>query len=434
MGSWPFVPACSVRPAIAKARTSRAASARRHVARRCPSANLAHAHHGIPVSPPFPSHKVRWTTGGNASRHGRVTVSAVRACVALCAWPQDRCRAQCDAYSRQSEPSTRVAARTGRPQRPLVRAPAAPAVFRDAVSVCVVRHASLSRESAAASILLAPPSVHLNPTLSLALPWANARATVPSSAAALRSRHATDAVSFPARRCDRVGPRRDACACPSLRASSAAIVGWPADRVAAGSADAREGGLQWSERRARASRQHNACSVCRARRRGGRAMNQATRQRARAGTCDRSCVGARSLRARRGQARPTTVWREGPQDAGLGVRKGAVAAGAKRRRTRSKGRVLEAERWPPEQARRAAAGRTGTAGKKQRRHQEDSQGVGRCRRTAHFEGDWAGSHKKKRWRRAGKRPTNAAPRHCTRRKAGGHAAKRAADTSAGLLG
>ncbi|KAH8612317.1 hypothetical protein ERJ75_000902100 [Trypanosoma vivax] len=50
----------------------------------------------------------------------------------------------------------------------------------------------------------------------------------------------------------------------------------------------------------------------------------------------RSCVGARSLRAHRGQARPTTVWREGPQDAGLGVRKGAVAAGGKRRRTRSK--------------------------------------------------------------------------------------------------
>ncbi|KAH8612311.1 hypothetical protein ERJ75_000903500 [Trypanosoma vivax] len=252
MGPWLFPPACPVRPAIAKARTSRAASALRHVARRCPSAKLAHAHHAIPVPPPFPPHKVRRTTGGNASRHGRATASAVRACVASCAWPQDRCRAQCDAASRQSEPATRVAARTGRPQRSPVRAPAAPGVIRDAVSACVVRHASLCCESAAASILLAPPSGHLNPPLSLALPWANARATVPRRRrAALRSRHATDAVSSPARCCDRVGPRRDACACPSLRASSAAIVGWTAHRVAAGSADAREGERQWSERRAK---------------------------------------------------------------------------------------------------------------------------------------------------------------------------------------
>ncbi|KAH8614809.1 hypothetical protein ERJ75_000646800 [Trypanosoma vivax] len=338
MGSWLFPPACSVRPAIAKARTSRVASARRHVARRCPSAKLAHAHHAIPVPPPFPPHKVRRTTGGNASRHGRATVSAFRACVASCAWPQDRCRAQCDAASRQSEPATRVAARTGRPQRSLLRAPACPAVFRDAVSVCVVRHASLCCESAAASILLAPPSGHLNPPLSLALPWANARATVPRQRrAALRSRHANDAVSSPARRCDRVGPRRHACACPSLRASSAAIVGWPAHRVAAGSADAREGGRQWSERRAKGEPttqrlQRVPCTPARWTRhetklRGrGRALAPATR----------SCVGARSLRAHRGQARPSTVWREGAQDAGLGVRKGAVAAGGKRRRTRSK--------------------------------------------------------------------------------------------------
>ncbi|KAH8612344.1 hypothetical protein ERJ75_000899700 [Trypanosoma vivax] len=224
------------------------------------------------------------------------------------------------------------------PQRSLVRAPAAPGVFRDAVSVCVVRHASLCCESAAASILLAPPSGHLNPPLSLALPWANARATVPRQRrAALRSRHANDAVSSPARRCDRVGPRRHACACPSLRASSAAIVGWPAHRVAAGSADAREGERQWSERRAKGEPttqrlQRVPCTPARwtrheTKRRGrGRALAPATR----------SCVGARSLRAHRGQARPTTVWREGPQDAGLGVRKGAVAAGGKRRRTRSK--------------------------------------------------------------------------------------------------
>ncbi|KAH8614417.1 hypothetical protein ERJ75_000689400 [Trypanosoma vivax] len=433
MGAWPFVPACSVRPAIAKARTSRVASARRHVARRCPSAKLAHAHHGIPVSPPFPPHKVRRTTGGNASRHGRVTVSAVRACVASCAWPQDRCRAQCDASSRQSEPATRVAARTGRPQRPLVRAPPAPAVFRDAVSVCVVRHASLCCESAAASILLAPPSVHLNPTLSLALPWANARATVPRQRrAALRSRHANDAVSSPARRCDRVGPRRDACACPSLRASSAAIVGWPAHRVAAGSADAREGGLQWSERRAKGEPttqrlQRVPCTPARwtrheTKRRGrGRALAPATR----------SCVVARSLRARRGQPRYGERDHRTPASACEKALWQLAQSVAERV---AKGRVLEAERWPPEQARRAAAGRTGTAGKQRSGHQEDSQGVGRCRRTAHCEGDWAGSHTKKRWRRAGKRPTNAAPRHCTRRKAGGTAAARAADTSAGLLG
>ncbi|KAH8614410.1 hypothetical protein ERJ75_000689900 [Trypanosoma vivax] len=273
MGSWPFVPACSVRPAIAKACTSRAASARRHGARRCPSANLAHAHHGIPVSPPFPSHKVRWTTGGNASRHGRVTVSAVRACVALCAWPQDRCRAQCDAASRQSEPSTRVAARTGRPQRPLVRAPPAPAVFRDAVSVCVVRHASLSCESAAASILLAPPSGHLNPTLSLALPWANARATVPRQRrAALRSRHATDAVSSP--RGAVTGSAPAAMRVPAQACGPAAQPSSAGPQIAWRRAPQMHGREDCSGRSGvrRASRQHNACSVCRARRRGGRAM------------------------------------------------------------------------------------------------------------------------------------------------------------------
>ncbi|KAH8603904.1 hypothetical protein ERJ75_001774100 [Trypanosoma vivax] len=218
MGSWPFVPACSVRPAIAKARTSRAASARRHVARRCPSANLAHAHHGIPVSPPFPPHKVRRTTGGNASRHGRVTVSAVRACVASCAWPQDRCRA----------PVRRglTAERAGDACRGAHWTPSAflssahlplplssVTQFRCvwfAMRLCAVK-------ALAASILLAPPSGHLNPTLSLALPWAERARHCPKAAPrglALAPRDRRRVV--PARRCDRVGPRRHACACPKL--------------------------------------------------------------------------------------------------------------------------------------------------------------------------------------------------------------------------
>ncbi|KAH8612349.1 hypothetical protein ERJ75_000899400 [Trypanosoma vivax] len=303
MGSWLFVPAWSVRPAIAKARTSRVASARRHVARRCPSAKLAHAHHCIPVSPPFPPHKVRRTTGGNASRHGRVTVSAVRACVASCAWPQDRCRAQCDAASRQSEPATRVAARTGRPQRSLVRT-CCPGVFRDAVSVCVVRHASLCCESAAASILLAPPSGHLNPLC----PWrcpGRTRAPLSQGSAARPCARATRTTPC---RPPRGAVTGSAPAAMRVRAqawaSSAAIVGWPAHRVAAGSADAREGERQWSERRAKGEPttqrlQRVPCTPARwtrheTKRRGrGRALAPATR----------SCVA----RAACGHTRPSTA-------------------------------------------------------------------------------------------------------------------------------
>ncbi|KAH8604391.1 hypothetical protein ERJ75_001723700 [Trypanosoma vivax] len=84
-----------------------------------------------------------------------------------------------------------------------------------------------------------------------------------------------------------------------------------------------------------------------------------------------------------GTTRPSTAnhgMERGPQDAGLGVRKGAVAAGAKRRRTRSK------RACPGSRTLASGAGATCSRwtnrhrGKKQRRHQEDSQGVGRCRR------------------------------------------------------
>ncbi|KAH8612319.1 hypothetical protein ERJ75_000902300 [Trypanosoma vivax] len=68
-----------------------------------------------------------------------------------------------------------------------------------------------------------------------------------------------------------------------------------------------------------------------------RARHEAKRHgRGRAGTCDPQ-LRWRAQPA--GTPRPSTAnhgMREGPQDAGLGVRKGAVAAGGKRRRTRSK--------------------------------------------------------------------------------------------------
>ncbi|KAH8604435.1 hypothetical protein ERJ75_001719800 [Trypanosoma vivax] len=370
---------------------------------------------------PFPPHKVRRTTGGNASRHGRVTVSAVRACVASCAWPQDRCRAQCDAASRQSEPATRVAARTGRPQRSLLRAPACPGVFRDAVSVCVVRHASLCCESAAASILLAPPSGHLNPPLSLALPG-RTRAPLSQGSAARPCARATrptpcrpprGAVTGSAPAAMRV--RAQACGPAAQPSSAGPRIAWRRAPQMHG----RENGSGRSGVR-RASRQHNACSVCRARRRGGRAMRpsdaaEGARWHLRpAAALARAACGHTA--AKHGQPRYGERDHRTPASACEKALWQLAQSVAERV---AKGRVLEAERWPPEQARRAAAGRTGTAGKQQRRHQEGSQGVGRCRRTAHFEGDWAGSHTKKRWRRAGKRPTNAAPRHCTRRKAGG---------------
>ncbi|KAH8614911.1 hypothetical protein ERJ75_000639600 [Trypanosoma vivax] len=337
---------------------------------------------------------------------GRVTVSAVRACVASCAWPQDRCRAQCAASSRQSEPATRVAARTGRPQRSLLRAPAAPGVFRDAVSVCVVRHASLCCESAACSILRAPPSGHLNPPLSLALPWANARATVPRQRrAALRSRTRTTpcrpphgAVTGSAPAAMRV--RAQACGPAAQPSSAGPRIAWRRAPQMHG----RENGSGRSGVR-RASRQHNACSVCRARRRGGRAMRTSDAAEGARWHLRPAAVLARAAcghtAAKHGQAR---YGERDHRTTASACEKALWQLAESVAERVAKGRVLEAERWPPEQARRAAAGRTGTAGKQQRRHQEGSQGVGRCRRTAHFEGDRTGSHTKKRWRRAGQAP------------------------------
>ncbi|KAH8603900.1 hypothetical protein ERJ75_001774400 [Trypanosoma vivax] len=85
----------------------------------------------------------------------------------------------------------------------------------------------------------------------------------------------------------------------------------------------------------------------------------------------RSCVGARSLRAhpaKHGQPRYGERDHRTPASACEKALWQLAESVAERV---AKGRVLEAERWPPEQARRAAAGRTGTAGKQQRRHQRD---------------------------------------------------------------
>ncbi|KAH8603898.1 hypothetical protein ERJ75_001774700 [Trypanosoma vivax] len=146
----------------------------------------------------------------------------------------------------------------------------------------------------------------------------------------------------------------------------------------------------------RASRQHNACSVCRARRRGGRAMRTSDAAEGARWHLRPAAVLARAAcghtAAKHGQPRYGERDHRTPASACEKALWQLAESVAERV---AKGRVLEAERWPPEQARRAAAGRTGTAGKQQRRHQEGSQGVGRCRRTAHFEGDRTGSHTKK---------------------------------------
>ncbi|KAH8604429.1 hypothetical protein ERJ75_001719200 [Trypanosoma vivax] len=116
----------------------------------------------------------------------------------------------------------------------------------------------------------------------------------------------------------------------------------------------------------RASRQHNACSVCRARRRGGRAMRpsdaaEGARWHLRpAAALSRAACGHDA--AKHGQPRYGERDHRTPASACEKALWQLAESVAERV---AKGRVLEAERWPPEQARRAAAGRTGTAGKQQ---------------------------------------------------------------------